>query len=215
MTGRSRLGPGRPRSGGDDSETSVRHHGGVLIARRVPRPGTRLSAALTAAETTTALAIAHTAAGGELPSPGWLLVVASTVYGAAALVLRRNAPLRATVAALVGAQIVLHAWLVTLTTELTAYTEPAAHTAHAADGGPLGLSWAMLGAHLVAGAVTALALAVRRRAVAVLLSWQDSPRLVVPLRTRYVSDAPRALATAGVRTGAPTRGPPAAALATT
>lgn len=178
------------------------------VLRTVPRAGSRVSAGLTAVETTTALAIAHTAAGGELPSGGWLVAVAATVYGAASLVLRRRAPLRVAVPALVGAQVLLHAWLVALT------VEHAGHVAHETVGGVLGLSWSMLAAHLLAGAVTALALVLRRRAVAVLLAWREQPRLAVPLRTARLVEAPRALVTGLLADVAPTRGPPGVACAT-
>ena len=87
----------------------------MLILREVPRSGVRLSAGLTAAETTAALALAHTAAGGMLPSAGWLMAIAATVYGASLLVLRGRLPVRVVLPALVGSQVLLHAWLVTLT----------------------------------------------------------------------------------------------------
>lgn len=179
----------------------------MLVLRTVPRGGSRVSAGLTAAETTTALAIAHTAAGGELPSGGWLLAVAATVYGAASLVLRGRSPLRVAVPALVGAQVLLHAWLVALT------VEHSGHAAHAAAGGVLGLSWSMLGAHLLAGAVTALALVLRRRAVAVLLSWREQPRIAVPLWPAGIVEAPGGLVARLLADVAPTRGPPAVAAA--
>lgn len=176
--------------------------------RTVPRGGSKVGAGLTAAETTTALAIAHTAAGGELPSGGWLLAVAATVYGAGTIVLRGRAPLRVAVPTLVGAQVLLHAWLVALT------VEHAGHSAHETAGGVLGLSWPMLAAHLLAGAVAALALALRRRAIAVLLSWRRQPHLAVPLRTVRLVEAPRAHVARLLADVAPTRGPPVAAHAT-
>jgi len=177
----------------------------VLIVRRVPRDGVRLSSALAAAETTTALAIAHTAAGGAAPSAGWLLTVAAMAYGAGTLVLRRRATIRVVLPALVAAQVLLHAWLVALTST---------HPAHADTGAVLGLSWQMVAAHLVAGAVTAVAWALRRGAVAVLLAWAQPPRLLVPPRW--------ALAAAGVvravsfrfLAASPTRGPPTGLAAT-
>lgn len=176
----------------------------VLTVRRVPRRAGRLSAGLTAAETTTALAIAHAAAGGQLPSGAWLLVVAATVYGAASLVLRGRSPMRVAVPALVGTQVLLHAWLVALTAE---------HPGHATVGGVLGLSWSMLAAHLLAGAVTALALVLRRRAVAVLLAWRDQARLAVTLRAPRPVEAPPGLLAGLIACLAPTRGPPAATAA--
>ncbi|UMG93159.1 YcnI family protein [Nocardioides sp. TF02-7] len=94
------------------------------------------------------------------------------VYGASRLVLRRNVRIRVVLPALVGAQVLLHAWLVTLSGH---------GTTHGAQDGPLGLGWPMLLAHLAAGAVAALAWALRRRAVDVLLAWLDPARAVPPL----------------------------------
>ncbi len=187
----------------------------MLVVSRVPRASARVPSALTAAETTTALAIAHTAAGGELPGPGWLLLVALTAYGASALVLGRKTPIRVALPALVGAQVLLHAWLVALTPEHAGHAGPTGHTAHvghpgglAQGDGLLGLTWPMLAAHVAAGALAALAWALRRRAVEVLLAWAEGPRGVVlprrpaaPARTATAPRIPFLLA-------APTRGPP-------
>jgi hypothetical protein len=171
----------------------------VLILRRVPRKGVRLPAALAATETTTALAIAHTAAGGERPSAGWLLVIVVTAYGAGLLVLRKRARMRVVLPAMVGLQVLMHAWLVAL-------TEHAGHVHQ--PGALLGLSGPMLLAHVTAGVVAALAWALRRRAVDVLLTWDDL-RDPAP---HHATDAPggqrrRSLA-ATFLAAAPTRGPP-------
>ena len=176
----------------------------MLIVRRVPRGGVRLSSALAAAETTPALAIAHSAAGGEAPSAGWLLVVAATAYGAGTLVLGRRATIRVVLPALVAGQVVLHAWLVALT---------ASHAGHGDTGAILGLSWPMLAAHVVAGVVTALAWALRRRAVDVLLTWTAVPRLLVPLRRTSVPARRLRPVTTRLLLAAPRRGPPAGFLA--
>uniref|UniRef100_UPI0016015BC3 hypothetical protein n=1 Tax=Nocardioides pelophilus TaxID=2172019 RepID=UPI0016015BC3 len=148
----------------------------MLILREVPRSGVRLSAGLASAETTTALALAHTAAGGQLPSAGWLLAVAATAYGASLLVLRGRAPVRVMLPALVGLQVLLHAWLVALT------AGGDLHRHGAGSDALLGLTWPMLLAHAAAGLVAAVAWVLRRRAVDVLLGWVDVPQPAVELR---------------------------------
>ncbi|KAA1425673.1 hypothetical protein [Nocardioides antri] len=180
----------------------------MLILREVPRSGVRLSAGLSAAETTTALAIAHTTAGGELPSAGWLLAIAATAYAAGLVVLRGRAPVRLVLPALVGLQVVMHAWLVQLT------SGGGLHPHGAGADALLGLSWPMLLAHLAAGAVAAVVWIARRRAVDVLLGWSDTPSLPTPHRTRVAAwRVAVALVGRDVVAG-PTRGPPARSLAT-
>lgn len=176
----------------------------MLILREVPRSGVRLSAGLTAAETTAALALAHTAAGGTLPSAGWLMAIAATVYGASLLALRGRLPIRVVLPALIGSQVLLHAWLVTVTSGTGLHP-------HGPGSDPLlGLTWPMLLAHVAAGLVAATAWVLRRRAVDVLLGWSDTPTPDIPYRGRVAARriAPRLqrhhLATS------PTRGPPQA-----
>jgi hypothetical protein len=176
--------------------------GRVLILRRVPRSGARLSAGLTAAETTAALAIAHTAAGGTLPSAGWLLTIATTAYGASLLVLRDRLPVRVVLPALVGVQVLLHAWLVTLTSGTGAHP-------HGAGSDLLGLSWPMLLAHVGAGLVAAAAWVLRRRAVEVLLGWSDTPASVVVDVRRTAARWVAPLLEPVHLAARPTRGPPA------
>lgn len=175
----------------------------VLILRRVPRSGVRLSAGLAAAETATALGVAHTAAGGELPSSGWLLAIAATAYGGSLLVLRGRAPVRVVLPAMVGLQVLLHAWLVALT------AGSGVHSHGASSDALLGLSWPMVLAHLAAGGVAAATWLLRRRAVDVLLAWSDSPARPIPHRPRLgVVRAPVAPARRDVVV-LPVRGPPA------
>lgn len=174
----------------------------MLILREVPRSGVRVSAGLAAAETTAALGIGHTAAGGVLPSAGWLLAIAATVYGASLVVLRGRLPVRVVLPALVGTQVLLHAWLVTLTSGTGM---------HAHDGGShalLGLTWPMLLAHVAAGLVAATAWVLRRRAVAALLGWAHSPALRVPDRGRVPAGRRAWLPERRHLAAGPTRGPP-------
>lgn len=174
----------------------------MLILREVPRPGVRLSAGLAAAETTAALGIAHTAAGGALPSTGWLLAIAVTAYGASLLVLRGRVPVRVATPALVGLQVVLHAWLVAIT------AGTGVHPHGSASDPLLGLTWPMLLAHLAAGVVAAVAWVLRRRAVDVLLGWSDTPGPEIPHRARVAARAVRPAAPGRSARTLPTRGPP-------
>ena len=175
----------------------------MLILRQVPRSGVRLPAGLTAAETTAALAIAHTAAGGMLPSPGWLLAIAATAYGASLLVLRGRAPVRLMVPVLIGLQVLSHAWLVAL-------TEGTGVHSHGSGADVLGLTWPMLLAHVAAGLVAAAAWVLRRRAVDVLLGWADPPSPDIPHRARFTARRSRPTPAGRRVVVLPTRGPPAA-----
>lgn len=177
----------------------------MLIVRRVPVRGVRMSAALAALETVVALALAHTAAGGELPDPLWLALAGVPAYAAGLLVLRRRATIGSVLPALVGLQLVLHGWLVTL-------AGPTGHDHGTAPEVVLGLTGPMIAAHLVAAAVTAAAWHLRRRAAEVLIGWSDRGVLVAPVvgrrpvRSPYVVGAGRRIAIA-----LPTRGPPVVA----
>ncbi|WP_183096084.1 hypothetical protein [Nocardioides stalactiti] len=174
----------------------------MLILREVPRPGVRLSAGIAAVESTTALAVAHTAAGGELPSGGWLLAVAGAVYGASLLVLRGRAPVRVVLPALVGLQVVLHAWLVALTAG--GGTHPHAE----GTGSVLGLGWPMVLAHVVAGLVAGAVWLLRRRAVDVLLGWHAVAALPVAIRSWCGPRRSSPLPAGRDVIVLPTRGPP-------
>lgn len=176
----------------------------MLTVRRVPRQGARASAALTTVESVTALVLAHTAAGGELPDLAWLLPAAAAAYGASTLVLSRRASIRVVLPTLLALQLFLHAWLVTLAAD--------GHAAHAGE--LLGLTGPMLAAHLAAGAVTAAAWLLRRRAVDLIVGWLDSGGLPVPrLRPALHLRTTSRLRRRPLWGVAPTRGPPARPLA--
>jgi hypothetical protein len=188
----------------------VRHHVRVLIVRRVPRHGARVSAALTTAESTVALTIAHSAAGGDLPGVVWLLPAMLLGHAASLLVFSSRASVRLVLPALVAVQLLLHAWLHTLAgAGDPAGAAGAAHAAHA--GLPLGLSGPMLAAHVAAGLVTALAWLLRRRAVDVLVTWASGPALPVPLLGRLLVAATHLRAAVADLAVAPSRGPPVGA----
>lgn len=179
----------------------------MLTVRRAPRSRVRLSATLGSLESVTALALAHLAAGGEVPSVGWLAAFAVLVYAASSVVLRERAGIRVVLPALLVAQVLGHAWLVTLA--------PAQHPGHEhAMSAFLGLTPAMLGAHLVAAVVTGAMWVLRRRAVEVLLHWTEPGVVPLPAVRRADAPAPRRTRTAREhRALAPTRGPPAGSLA--
>ena len=178
----------------------------MLTVRRAPRRRVAPAAAWGSLESVTALALAHVAAGGEVPTLWWLALVALVVHGAGSIVLRGRASIRVVLPLLVATQLVGHAWLVALS--------PGAHVHEAAAAGFLGLSPAMLAAHLVAAVLTGTMWALRRRAVEVLLAWSDPGRLPAPrLRPRAVRSSPGVRARRAHRALRPTRGPPARPLA--
>lgn len=167
-----------------------------------------LPAALGSLESVAALAVAHAAAGGDVPQPLWLAAFGALVYAASVPVLRRRAGIGLVLPALVVAQVIGHAWLVALA--------PAGHAGHGHDGGMLlGLTPAMLAAHGAAALVTGVMWVVRRRVVEVLVHWTDPGLVPVPAapRSRVVPVVVRVPGRllAGV---APTRGPPAGLHAT-
>ncbi|WP_036518860.1 hypothetical protein [Nocardioides sp. J54] len=178
----------------------------MLTVRRAPRERVAVPALLGSAESVTALVVAHAAAGGEAPQSWWLLAFGVLVYGAGRVVLRGRARIGVVLPALLAAQVLGHAWLVALA--------PSGHGGHghAGDlggGALLGLTPAMLAAHVVAAAVTGVMWALRRRAVEVLLQWTEPHRgpVLVTLRSAVPTHAvPAARWFAAAR---PTRGPPA------
>lgn len=203
---------------------ATRHNERVLIVRRVPRAVAPVSAGLVTAETMTAVALAHTAAGGAPPDAVSLLALGALVYGAGLAVLGRGLSLRVAVPAMVALQILVHAWLTAFAAaHPTTGLGDSVHTAHAshADAAaalaesawPLGLTPPMLAAHVVAGLVAALALALRRRAVAVLLAWR-APVAALPVPGRLPVPTPALRRRSRDQFAlAPTRGPPALAVA--
>jgi hypothetical protein len=154
----------------------------VLSIRVLPRRGVFLRAALSTLEIMTVLVAAHTWAGGQLPSAGWMALAAALVFAAGTVVLRGRVPLWAMVPALTVAQLLLHCWMVVLA--------PAAPDAHA-HGPHLDLTWQMVLAHVVGGIATALVWELRRRAVEIVLTWAKAGVVPVPaLRRIAVREAP-------------------------
>lgn len=167
-----------------------------------------LPAALGSVESVAALALAHVAAGGEVPQPSLLAAFGALVYAAGVPVLRGRAGIGRVLPALLAAQVLGHAWLVALA--------PGGHAGHGHDGGMLlGLTPTMLAAHAAAALVTGVMWAVRRRVVDVLVSWTDPGVVLVPAAARDRA-LPRVVRPSDRRLvgAAPTRGPPPGLLAT-
>ncbi len=164
--------------------------------RSVPR------AALATCEIVTAATIAHSLAGGGMPSVPWLVGLICMVFGASLLVIRELIPLRWALPALVTAQFVLHLLLAAMATE--------AHEHGHATVAVLGLSWHMLAAHVASGMTTGLVWHLRRRLLAAVILWPLRLE-ALPLRRLVL----RPLGQVWVPNGhswllaAPHRGPPA------
>jgi hypothetical protein len=167
----------------------------------VPRRGVTLRAALSTLEIMTVLVAAHTWAGGEPPTVGWMAVTAGLVFGAGSVALRGRVPLWATVPALTVTQLLLHGWLVAL--------DPAPPGAHA-HGAHLDLTWQMVLAHAVGALATALVWELRRRAVEVVLTWTEVGLVPVPALRRTVARHAPVLPLRRPLVVVPLRGPPVA-----
>jgi hypothetical protein len=169
----------------------------VLSVQVLPRRGVLLRAALATVEIMTLLVAAHTWAGGKLPATGWMVATAALVLAAGTIVLRGRLPLRAMVPALVGAQLLLHCWMVVL-----GPTSGHVHGPH------LELTWQMVLAHVAGGLGAALIWELRRRAVEVVLTWAEIGLLPVPALRRSVTRRAPVLPLRRPLVVVPLRGPP-------
>ncbi len=184
----------------------------MLTVRVVPRRGSLLRAALATAEIMTGTLLAHSAAGGALPSPVWIAAVGGLVAAGTLAVQRGRVPLAVAVPTLAAVQLLLHCWLVVLVP-----SAPVAQMGHgagashgAADLAHLSLTTPMVVAHVVSAVLTALVWTARRRALEVLLSWARAPRVPLPsLRPALGPPAPSYVVVEGLLSIAPRRGPPA------
>lgn len=173
--------------------------------RVVPRPGAVARALLATLEIVVGTAAAHTWAGGTLPSPAWVAMMAGMVLLASVLVLRGRVGAKVAVPTLAAAQLLLHCWLVALSPAHAA----AGHQAHG-SAAHLELTVPMVGAHLVAAVLTAVVWTLRRRAVDVVLAWATLLRVVVgTVRRLAPTSAPAVVRRHLVVLVAPRRGPPA------
>ncbi len=129
-------------------------------------------------------AVAHTIAGGALPSLPWLAGVAVLVVAASALVLRASMSAWVVLPALGASQVGLHlalTWMPPATTPPASMSHVHEMGAHTSTVGlaSAGLTWQMLAAHVASALLTAAVWGVRRRAVET-LEVSGPPRPVVP-----------------------------------
>ncbi len=176
----------------------------VIRPSAEPAPHAAARSALATVEIMAGVTLAHTWAGGELPSLPWLLGVAGLVFVASRQVIGCRVHLRWMLPALGAAQFVLHGFL-------TASAAGSGHD-HMTSDAPMGLSWQMVAAHIASAAITVVVWRVRRRLLSAVLA--------LPLAHRALPTLGHAGVTFGVwsaprpglwHLGAPRRGPPALA----
>ena len=171
---------------------------------RVVRPtrGSAWLSLLATLEIMTGAALAHLAAGGALPSTGWLVAAALAVFGAGLVVLQRRVGLLGG-AALAGlSQLGLHEVFAALSANPGVEHQHAVGTSlGSADGA------AMLAAHACAAVLSVAVWVLHRRALAVVVRNLPMPRLapVGSLLAEVRQFVPRPALWADV---SPRRGPP-------
>lgn len=155
--------------------------------------------------------LGHAAAGGGVPDPGYLLMLAGVMFGASLLTLGGVLRLRTVLPVAAAAQLGLH---------LAFAHAGHAGTAHAgmsqaamSQSGTAHAGTAMLAVHLLTAVVTALLLVLQARAAARVLAWLDrlldrprwAPGAPPP---RLAAARPRQLSRRLLLATAPRRGPP-------
>lgn len=164
---------------------------------RVVRPtrGSVWLSLLATLEITTGATLAHLAAGGALPSAGWIFAAALAVFGAGIVVLQRRVGILGGAAAAGLSQLGLHEVFAALA------SPPTGH--HHMGEGP-----SMLLAHAAAAVLAVLVWVLHRRAFEVVTRRLEIVRVAVsdrqPVTTRHVVPRPALWAYAP-----PRRGPPA------
>jgi len=158
---------------------------------------------------------AHTWAGGELPSLGWMAPVGAFVFAATRAVLRGRVSAPLMVLGLVVAHLGVHALLTAMTIQPGQHPPGSHH--HVASGSVgldmLSIGWQMATAHALSAGLTVLVWSVMAGALGQVFEVPDQRSLAVgERRARLVSDVDDVVRTvvAGWRSGAPRRGPPRA-----
>ncbi len=173
----------------------------MLSIQVLPQRRVTLRAALATLEIMTVLVTAHTWAGGELPTAGWLAGTAVLVFLGGVVALRGRVSLWATVPTLTAGQFLLHSWLVVLA--------PTPHAGHG-HGTYLELTWQMVLAHGIGALATALVWHLRQRAVELVLSWAEAGVLPTPALRQTVAHVAPVLPLRRPLVVVPLRGPPVA-----
>ncbi len=154
---------------------------------------------------------AHSWAGGGLPGPAGLAVLAGVVFAGGLLCLREDLHPLVAAPVVALAQAGLHVSFGLGDVAGVAVADHGAHVASGAGvGDPVWWSWQMLVAHLVSTLLTLAVWALCRRAASVLVSVLDGDRRPGPWQPRATCMRVVApvLASAWLA-GAPRRGPPA------
>jgi hypothetical protein len=173
----------------------------LRVELRVVRPkrGSVWLSLLAALEITTGAALAHLAAGGALPSAGWLAAAALAVFGAGVVVLQRRVGVLGGAVMAGLSQLGLHEIFAAFS------MAPGAEHHHALGASAGGGS--MLAAHTCAAVLCVVVWVLHRRALAVVVRSLPLPRVAVagPLLAAAGQDVPRPALWADL---SPRRGPP-------
>lgn len=194
---------------------AIRDDGGVLTVRVGRAPYAAARTLLTTAEIVLGTTVAHTVAGGQLPSLLWLAGLTAVVYAVSwRLDTTKPASLGGLIAcasAVTAAQFGLHAALAGIAHP--EHVHGAAHTTagdlSALELSALELSAPMIAAHTASALLTLLVWRIRRRALQVVLDWNNI-RAALP-RTPGAASTDTIESTSSSRywtTRAPRRGPP-------
>ncbi len=187
----------------------------VRVSASATRRSTAGRTARASVEVWSLTVVAHTVAGGALPSLPWLVGVAGLVTVSTAWVLRRSVRPAVMLPVLVLCQLGLHALFATLSPAGAAVGHAPGHAQHAAAPSSWWmeeLSPRMAAAHVLCALLTAVVWWVRRWVVDVVLSLGRP--LAVAMRPATIAGVARAsLGTALVwLVGSPGRAPPCAAM---
>lgn len=175
----------------------------LRVELRVVRPtrGSVWLSLLATLEIITGAALAHLAAGGTLPSAGWLAAAALAVFGTGVVVLQRRV-------GLLGGAVMAGLSQLGLHEVFAAFSAAPAAEHHHALGTSLGAeSGSMLLAHTCAAVLSVVVWVLHRRALAVAVRSLPMPRIVVAGRLLAETGefVPRPALWADV---SPRRGPP-------
>lgn len=181
----------------------------MVTVRLRPAPHAVPRALLATGEIMLAVTVAHTVAGGRLPALAWLLGLAGVVFVASLPAVTGRGRLLPMLAGVGLAQFGLHA-AITLLAPAHVHAASSTYQTSMSSSHGAGLDAAMVTAHLVGVAATALVWRWRRRLVEAVIAWAE----VAPTRPPG-----RSAVTGGVQPvpgqarwlvySSPRRGPPA------
>jgi hypothetical protein len=166
-----------------------------------PAPAATARSLLATSEIMAGVTLAHTWAGGMLPSVPWLLGVAALVLAATVVLTRQRASLLWMVLGLGVAQALLHGFLTLMAPTAVAHGDMA-------NGPHLDLSWRMVVAHAASAVITGVVWRTRRRLLQSISSWPALPARPCQARTPVLPKSQASPQRARWLLCAPWRGPP-------